>query len=122
MHSVTMSKKDEQTSLNYAWKDMGVKWIKTTDLNRRCSEKIGWESEGPLKVFVFPEEKFCRYCCRRSSKETYNVHYNSGSHRVMTTKEGALKNMNAWFMKSNWRDFNNPAVTGVEWLRRASTL
>ena len=122
MHSVTVSKKDEQVSLNYALKDMGVKWIKTTDFDRRCAEKIGWESEGPLKIFVFPEEKVCRYCCTRNSKTTYIVHYNSGSHLVMTTKEGALKNMNAWFMKRNWRDFNHLVATGTEWLKKVSTF
>ena len=121
MHLVTKSEKDEQKSLHSALKDMGVKWEKTTDVDRICSEKNGWESEGTLKMFVFPEKQFCRHCCKSSNKATYVMHP-VGGHSVMMTKEKTLKKMNAWFIKSDWRDFNDPAMTGADWLRNFCTL
>ena len=121
MHSVTMSEPDDQISWNTALKNMGVKWNKTTDVKKMCSEKIGWESEGTLKMFVFPEEKICRHCCKQTNKAFYIMHP-VGGHHVMTTKEKVLKERNIWFMKSSWRDFNDTAMTGVKWLRKLSTL
>ena len=121
MHSVTMSETDDQISWNTALKNMGVKWNKTTDVKKMCSEKIGWESEGTLKMFVFPEVIVCRHCCKQTNKVFYIVHP-VGGHLVMTTKEHALRGMNAWFLRRNWKNFNDPALTGVEWLRKLSTL
>ena len=120
VHSVTMSNRGDQRSWNNALQDVRVTWKKTTDSKRICSEENGWESKGALKMFVFPQQQFCRGCCKPTMpyKTLYLVHPRTGKHFTVA-KENTLNKMHAWFLKSSWKHFNS---SGVEWLRNVSTL
>ena len=121
VHSVTSSSRYDQISWNYSLRDTGVVWKKTTNVMTICSEKHGWESEGTLNIFVFPQQQFCRGgCCKPTMPyKTLYLAHPFGDHRSMKAKEKALSEMHAWFLKSSWKHVNN---SGMEWLRNISTL
>ena len=121
IYTVTTTSLFDQKSWNYALRDMDIQWKKKTDVKKLCSERYGWESEGPLKIFVLPPHQFCRNCClpSMSYKTLYVVHPNSGQD-VMTVKEDHLRKMRAWFLKRNWKDLIKSLLTGLEWLRNLS--
>ena len=90
----------EQTTVNVAVRNMGVRWKKTTKTREICSLQRGWESEGAIKVFVFPQQQFCRSCCKSNISLTklYLAHPNSDKVKLKT-KESALRRLHAWFLK-----------------------
>ena len=92
--------RDDQKTLNWALLDMDVRWKDTTNSSEICSLQRGWESEGAIRVFVFPQKQFCRSCCQpnMSHKTLYLVHPNSGDKIKLETKEDALRKLHAWFL------------------------
>ena len=86
--------------LNRALVDMGVVWRETTNVSSICSVRSGWECEGAINIFVFPQEQFCRGCCKPKKAHTtlYLVHPNSDK-RNLKTKKDVLKKMRAWFLE-----------------------
>ena len=91
--------RDDQKTLNLALLDMKVRWKETTNSSGICSLQRGWESEGAIKVFVFPQDQFCRSCCHPNMSYTtlYLVHPLSDKGNL-ETKEDALRKLQAWFL------------------------
>ena len=94
-----MPDRDDQMCLNRALVDMGVVWKETTNVSSICTVRNGWECEGVINIFVFPQEQFCRRCCKpkMSHMPLYLVHPRS-SKENLRSKEYVLKRMQAWFL------------------------
>ena len=111
----------EQSTLNYALKDLGVRWNRTTTVENICHDQSGWQSYGPLNCMVFSQEDVCRGCCQKAKKHNYYIlHLVTKKNPV--NKPHRLKNVHSWFLSDNWKELYNSSSTGNTWLRRVSTL
>ena len=112
----------EQSTWNHAMLDLGVVWNVTSNVSHLCSMQTGWESQGPLASVVFPQNIFCRKCCKSEfTKDYYLVHLNA-KHSLLSLKRRRLQQMNSWFLRGNWRDSVNSSLVGYPWLASISSM
>ena len=113
IHNTTLYKA-EQSILNYALKNLGVRWRKTTSVDDICRVQSGWWSYGPLNCMVFPQKDVCRRCCRSALTHNYYV-LHPISKKLAEKKPGRLKSMQGWFLSNRWKHLSTSV--GATWLR-----
>lgn len=106
----------EQFIWNHAMKDLGLKWNVTTDTNDLCRVQTAWRSHGPLAVIVFPQEIFCRKCCKRENTSHYYLLHLNAAHGMVSLKRQVLERMNSWFLRHHWHKIK-PSGKGTSWLK-----
>ena len=106
----------EQFLWNHALKDLGLMWNVTTNISQLCEVKTGWQSYGPLASIVFPQNIFCRKCCKTSSLSRCYVVHRNGEHLDTTMKQKKLKKSKSWFLRDNWKNSGSSSQEGDSWI------
>ena len=113
---------DEQVLLNIALKNLGVAWTKTTSMESICSID-GWISnDDPIKIYVLPQEQFCRKCCRKVRADSLYSTHPIVDKSNLQGKSRALTKIKSWFLENSWQDSVNSSLKGDKWLKVISQV